>query len=174
MSDEKLDLLRKIKALADEGATPGERAAASAKLRLLMGKFGVTEDQLADDEEEFHIIRIRLKGAAERALAVQVLGVVINKTKISFRYKRGLLGYWSTKLQAMEYEFLLPYYIKAYRKQQEDFARMFIQANHLFPDTEDDGERPTLTPEEIAKLMKILQGAQALDKVPTPHKQLKA
>lgn len=177
MPEDILDTLKKIKRLVDGGATEGERAAAQSRLEALMEKHGVTPEQLAEpDADELWIMRIRLKNKAEFALAVQVLGVVTHSSKVRIhKIRRGLLGYRCTRLQHMEFEELLPYYLKAYRKQQEEFMNMFIQANRLFPEVE-EGEEETapLTPEQLEKLMRMLAGAKAISKTPTPHKKLTA
>lgn len=176
MKDETLDLLKKIKKLVSEGATPGEREAAQSRLETLMVKYGVSLEQLVDDDpEELHLMHIRLRNAAEFRLAVQVLGVATGKVKVNIRKaRRGILIYTCTNFQHIEFSELLPHYLKAFREQQDDFIRMFIQANKLFPpeDPNDKEERPALTPEQVAQLMRQMRGAEALKKVPTPYKKL--
>ena len=169
------ELLRQVKALADSGATEGERAAASNKLKVLMEKYNVSVAELTSEEITEHILQFRFKNIAERLIACQVYYWIINDKEKSefwvFKNKRGF-GYQATKLQDMRLQEEIPYYIRAFRKQQRDFASAFIQSNDLFPDADRLSDLSGLTQEQIEHMMRVAAMAQGIKPTPKPHMKL--
>lgn len=175
------ELLKKIKALADSGSTPGERAAAARKLAQLLEQSGIDVSELLEEEPQFYhlVIKGRMTDI-EFKLAVQVYGHIIDQSsKLRIHYydkkRRKDLGYFATPLQHLRMQILFPHYLQAFRDQLEQFMTAFIHANHIFPETpgkKDD--REDLTDEELENIARMLRMAQGIKPTPPPAPQLKA
>lgn len=169
-----ISTLRKIKILAEEGTTEGERQSAKRKLEVLLQKHGISLDQLAEQEETAEHVFV-CKDALERKLLLQVIGMVKKTDKVRtsylYRSKKKVLVR-ATPLHMIEIKQLFDVYRKAFAKGLEDFLEAFINANDIFPHCESNNESRELTKEEIQKLKKIAMMAMGIQKTLLPLKEL--
>lgn len=89
MNQKKIDLLKKLKNLAEQGVG-GEKETAQKKLKQLMQKYNVEEEELSDDTEEKY--EFTFHGEFERRLLLQVgykiLGKKIKKKMYEYKKRR--------------------------------------------------------------------------------------
>lgn len=175
MEDGIVTTLRKIKVLAEEGTTEGERQAAKRKLEQLLEKHSITLDQLAEQEETAKHIFVCVD-ALERKLLLQVIGMVKDTHKVTtsriYRSKKKVLVK-ATPLQMVEIKILFEAYRKAFAKSLDNFLTAFINANNIFPKSQSgDGEDRNLTDEELKRLKMIAMMAAGIQKTPLPRKEL--
>ena len=88
MDQKKIDLLKKLKTLAEQGIG-GEKETAQKKLEQLMQKYNVEEQELSDDVVERY--EFRYHGEFEKRMLLQVGYKVLGK-KIKekmYEYRRG-------------------------------------------------------------------------------------
>lgn len=170
---DKQELLKKLKALAEQGVG-GEKLNAQNKLNELMKKYNVTETELSDDlllDCEF-----KYSGERERKLLIQVVYKVTNDSNAVYsfiytatkRHCRTKLGCKATAAQKIEIDFLFDFYKKLYAKEEKVFFRAFIQKHQIFGELKED-ETPTPTTEEeqmrIYALMNGLSEEQPLKQI---------
>ena len=88
MNQKKIDFLKKLKNLAEQGVG-GEKETAQKKLKQLMQKYNVEEEELSDDTEEKY--EFTFHGEFERRLLLQVGYKILGKKikKKMYEYKKG-------------------------------------------------------------------------------------
>lgn len=159
----KIELLKKIKALAD-GGVGGEKTNAEKKLREMMNKLGLTEEDL---EEEKIVTRIFETGnlKVNKNLFGQIAASVIEDVKIygsTVSKKIRLID--CTVAQQVEIEAKFAFYKTRYKHDLETFYLAFIQRNRLWPKYSKDQEQKEMTPKEEAKWVKAQMMSEGLDK----------
>lgn len=172
-TDSILSLLRKIAALASDPRAPGsERRAAADKLRLLMERHGLTEADLLDAHETWHVMTPAISHQWELKLAVQLIGMVQNRPKISVRKRGRLVEVLSTQAQFADildaWQHYLPLFRTNWKRQVADErrrlqkrirelpatgARAFYDAFHLYRQPDEDEEQREPTPEELEEAL---------------------
>jgi hypothetical protein len=161
------DTLRRIYELSERGVG-GEKESAQRKLAALLKKYDLTLSELLSSHEE--PVVFRWKTAWEEKLLVQVIGMV--KNSHSFRSwrrgKRRELIVELTASEAIDVRRFYAHYRIAFERQLADFFHAFCQRNHLFPEASAAKERD-LTPEEIARLRRIVDMAGTLIPSPAPR-----
>lgn len=160
----KMELLRKIKDLAERGVG-GEKINAQRMLRELMEKCGLREGDLEEcelDRREFYFASKR-----EMAILGQVIYKVLDRT--SGIYQRGkILGCFCTAAQEIEIEFLFDFYKRLYRREEEVFYNAFVQKHKIFGRLQ-EGEAPQeVSEEEYAKMCGMMRAMYN----ETPHRQI--
>lgn len=166
----KADLLRKIRALAENGER-GESENATSILKALMEKHGISElDLMSDDKDqrEFRFVQSRL---FDEKLICQIAYQVTGCKDVYVRHRggkavKGLIIVECTYEQLVEIEAKYDFYSARLREDMEIFYSAFIQKNRIFHDGS-SSDRP-LTDEDL----KILALADRLDQH-SFHKQLK-
>lgn len=132
----KVELLRKIKALAEHGVDD-EAENAAVMLDRLMKKYGVTEADLDDEKvEEFSF---RWKYPYEERLLAQIVFMVIGEfSKLYYRNKReNKTRYvYCTKTQKIEIAAAFECYRVHLKNGLDNFYEAFIQRENLFPEVE--------------------------------------
>lgn len=140
---EKVELIRKIKALAS-GGVGGERENAQILLEKLMKKFDISEEQICDEkilEFKFKLPKI-YNGLA---LAVQVMASIVGNFKNKGIFRQGRKCYaLCTSGEFLEFQAKLNFYAYYYKIELKRFYRAFVQANKIFP--KDSGAS---TPKEL-------------------------
>jgi len=177
VDNKKLEILAKVKALAEQGFD-GEKDSAAEILDRLMKKYGITAEELdaestADFQFEFH-------SKAEERLLLQIIYMVTN-SPVTFEYKnnrtnrkcRTLMGANCTSAQRIEIEFLFDFYSELFKREQKALLSAFIQKHRLFGDGSywSDDEEPSGSEMTKEERMKMLQLMGALDEE-TPTRRL--
>lgn len=159
-------LLEKLRALAKSGVG-GEKLNAEHKLKELMEKYGVTEEEL--EEETIDSCYFHYRGAREKSLLAQIMFKVTNSTDI-YRCSAGktYLSCKTTAAKKIEIEFLFDFYKRLWRKEEEFFFSCFVQKHRLFGEKTDDTDEKDIDDEELWRMSMIIQGM----KDETPVKQI--
>lgn len=128
----KIELLQKIKALAEQGVG-GEKETAQIILQELMKKYGVTDEDLEQDETELTWFRFR--DNIEEKLLAQIIYMVTNKIPYGCKRERRVkkLGIECTVVEKMEIELNYEFYKKAMVEELKIFFSAFINKNGLYP-----------------------------------------
>ncbi len=161
----KEELVKKIKALADSGVG-GEKENAQKILTKLMKQYGISEEELCEENvKEFEIKIPKVFKAHE--LAVQTFYSVVgcrNDKKFFSGYKERRNRFvFCTNAEFVEFEAKYKFYLYYLKKESERFYGAFIQANKIFPPKgleRENLEKETLTNEDI----EILKMASGLEK----------
>ena len=162
---EKIELLQKIQALAERGVG-GESVSAEKKLKQLMQKYGVSDDELADEKTILQDYRYYSK--EEKQLIAQIACKVVNVRGGIFysrldretNRKMTVLAVEATKAQHIEIEFLFDFYKKEWEKERELFFRAFISKNELHSNLPPDDKTERLTEEQRHKLNMMMFGIE--------------
>lgn len=135
---DKIDLLKKIKALAERGVG-GEKIAAEKLLSKLLDKYKLSETDLGS--EEVKEIELTFKGKEEEALLLQVCYMVFGTVKETkgkvFRYTYGK-GSRNTKLitctpsEAAKIVLYYDFYRDLWKRERGKLFEAFIQKNEIF------------------------------------------
>lgn len=159
--DEIKSRLMKMKALANAGVG-GERANAEKLLAELAAKYGISLDNLDDEEIEEH--EIKFTQAWQRKLLGQLAAimrqekrkrgeVLRNKECELWRFTFGgkhckweKFTVYATKCDWLELTAKFEVLKADYKRQQKSFYLAFLMANDLLTDPDDDAPEPT--PEE--------------------------
>lgn len=132
---DKLELLQKIKALAEKGQG-GEKINAQKILAQLMEKYNISETELSDEVlKEFDI---QTYNKWEQRLLYQVAYSVygnIDESKVILRYtyKKGKFCIRCTSSEFLEIEAKFNFYRYHFKKQQEIFYNAFLCSNDIYP-----------------------------------------
>lgn len=160
----KAELLKKLKALVDRGID-GEKVNAEKKLKELMRKYDISENELIEDK--ITTVAFKYHGKEQRRLLVQIIYKVTNCTDFytyhfsnSGRKSKTSLGADVTAAQKIEIEFLFDFYVKQYEKERSDFLEAFIQKHELFGKLEPDVEPAELTLEQLVKLKGLMNSME--------------
>jgi len=130
----KLDLLRKIRALREQG-DPGERENADAILRNLLTFYGLTEEQfVALAEEDICEIKLGYGTKHEERLIYQILVHVTTYDKVKV-YTLG--SQWVKIIEGPKQEMIVvaamySFYKEAYKRKLDLFFEAFIQTNNIY------------------------------------------
>lgn len=161
MDKDKNKLLRKIKALAEQGVG-GEKSGAERILSKLLKKYNLSEADLIAEEDTISEIEITFKGKEEETLLLQVcykvFGSTANVSGKVFRYTRGK-GSRNTKIinctpsEAAQIILYFDFYKDLWKKEKAKLLEAFIQKNKIFGnDKPSNSER--LSDEEIEEILK--------------------
>jgi CRP-like cAMP-binding protein len=151
-NDERMEKLKKLKALADRGIG-GEKDNAAKLLAKMCEKYGISlEDVSGEDAMEMHWF-VHKQGDLYKRLMNQVMYRVFDDNRPI--YKRGqerILGAYCTAAEAVEVEMDYDFYLKALKEDMKRLYSMFIQKNKIFPPTfkSDAPDTTEITDEDIA------------------------
>lgn len=157
---DKAVLLKKIRALAERGVG-GEADNAEEILRRLMEKYGVSEDELDEEERRRHDFEYHGKEQEKllRQVVFKVTGgyaynLVYNATGRKVKTK---LGADCTAAEKVEIEFLFDFYSRLWERERKAFLEAFIQKHRIFA-IRDDIEPREVSREEILKMQALMMG----------------
>ncbi len=161
IDEKKLDLLRKIKALAERGER-GEREAARVQLDRLMEKYNVKEADLSDDVTGMHWFKF--SDDFERKLLFQI-GYKIAPDRPAYKHKGGRgarteIGFECTQAEALQIRIEFEFYSRILRDDLDLLYIAFIQKHQIYCDRPPKAEEraPRLTKEQIARMARIMSG----------------
>lgn len=160
-----IDLLKKVKALAEQGVG-GEKYNAEKALKSLMKKYSITEEMLDDNETSDYLFL--LKTEYEEELFVQIVWCIDLNIKIygkfKARYARLFGGNYlinTTRLVWIEVKTKLEFYTKVYLSDLKIFKLAFLHKNNLLTDAKNGNRK--ITEEERLMQFKAVQMAKGLD-----------
>ena len=157
---DKAALLKKIRALAERGVG-GEADNAEEILRRLMEKYGVSEDELDEEERRRHDFEYH--GKEQEKLLRQVVykvtgGYAYNLVyRASGRKVKTRLGADCTAAEKVEIEFLFDFYTRLWERERDAFLSAFIQKHRIFT-IRDDIEPQEVSREELLKMKALMLG----------------
>lgn len=157
---DKAALLKKIRALAERGVG-GEADNAEEILRRLMEKYGVSEDELDEEERRRHDFEYH--GKEQETLLRQVVykvtgGYAYNLVyRASGRKVKTRLGADCTAAEKVEIEFLFDFYTRLWERERDAFLSAFIQKHRIFT-IRDDIEPQEVSREELLKMQALMLG----------------
>lgn len=157
---DKAALLKKIRALAERGVG-GEADNAEEILRRLMEKYGVSEDELDEEERRRHDFEYH--GKEQEKLLLQVVykvtgGYAYNLVyTASGRKVKTRLGADCTAAEKVEIEFLFDFYTRLWERERDAFLSAFIQKHRIFT-IRDDIEPQEVSREELLKMQALMWG----------------
>lgn len=160
------DRLRKLLALA-EGGVGGEKVNAQRMLESMLEKHDMSVEDISDDLIETYWFKY--KGKLEKRLLYQIINSVSKNADLwKHRKRRETTGADVTKTQMLEIELKFECYKKALNDDIDSLFTAFIHTNKIYPlsdEVDDEDESELQTPEEKARLFKIAQMMQGMDKV---------
>lgn len=158
------DRLRKIYELSVRGID-GERENAQALLIGLLGKHGLTLDDILDTDKRHHY-DFRYKNEFERSLLNQIVARVLgtNEFGVWRRGKQRLNIYDLTASECAEVQLMYDEYRRALADELELTYRGFIQQQRLFAPRVADEDRE-LSREEIKEARRVLSRAADVERV---------
>lgn len=157
---DKAALLKKIRALAERGVG-GEADNAEEILRRLMEKYGVSEDELDEEERRRHDFEYH--GKEQEKLLRQVVykvtgGYAYNLVyRASGRKVKTRLGADCTAAEKVEIESLFDFYTRLWERERDAFLSAFIQKHRIFT-IRDDIEPQEVSREELLKMQALMLG----------------
>lgn len=156
--DKKIELMKKLKALAEQGVG-GEKETAQKKLEQLMKKYNVKEQELSDDAIEEHIFRFH--GEFEKRLLIQVAYKVLGKEFVKRMYtyrwgkgKRTTRMIECTKAEALQIRIAHEFYCDLWKEEQDFFFECFIQKHRIFTADKEEriGEKNEMSKQDILRM----------------------
>ena len=174
--EEKIELLNKLKALAERGVG-GEKIEAAKLLNKLLKKYNISEADLRS--EEVKEIELTFKNKEEETLLLQVCYKVFIteeacRDKI-YRYRYGK-GSRNTKLiqctpsEAAQIILFYDFYRDLWEKEKAKLFDAFIQKNRIFGKSTKDGGS-NMSDKEIAELLKRMS---AFDEATPPSLRIES
>lgn len=157
---DKAALLKKIRALAERGVG-GEADNAEEILRRLMEKYGVSEDELDEEERRRHDFEYH--GKEQEKLLRQVVYKVTGDYAYNLVYRasgrrvKTQLGADCTAAEKVEIEFLFDFYSRLWERERKAFLEAFIQKHRIFA-IRDDIEPQEVSREELLKMQALMMG----------------
>lgn len=157
-TEKNMELLRKLKALAEQGVG-GERENAQRLLSRLMKKYGVEDADLSDDIPEEH--GFTYHNPQERALLHQLFDKIVTGREI-YRYVHGegsktKLFVACTKAEAIQIEVEYEFYRELWREEADWLFRAFIQKHRIF-DTKPGHSTSEISDEDLLRLTMMMAG----------------
>lgn len=160
---EQIERLKKIYALAMRGVG-GEKEAAAAILARLTKKYGISLDDL--DEEQVKGFDLEFHGEIERKLLLQIVYKVTGDASnyhsltwvASGRLCRTKARVYCTEAQKVEIEFLHDFYKKLWKREVKALYGAFIQKHRLFGEPKEGEQASEISDEEYAKMCRMIRG----------------
>lgn len=166
--ENKEELLKKIKALAERGVG-GEKESAQVLLDRLMKKYGVTESDL--EAERVETAWFRYRDEMERRILNQVIYMVTGKTSFGCigrhtNRPRKERGVDCTAAERLEIEANYEFFKEAIKQEFEVFFTAFCSKNRLYPRESKVPAKSAddLTPEEKDRIFKAELMKQGMER----------
>lgn len=163
MSDNLLNLIRKLKELADRGEG-GEKDNAANKLQSLLDKHGISLEDINEDvlkEREFTLKQHQIKFFVQVAYSCFGKETTIYKYQNEKKRKEVKRFLKLTDAQFIELTAKFDFYWDKYEKDLEIFYSAFIQKNELYVKGSSSND---LTQNEIEEINKVRAMMYGLDK----------
>jgi hypothetical protein len=172
MDQKNLELLKKLKALAERGEG-GEKETAMKKLDQLMKKYNVTDIDIDDEVDAY--FEFRYHDEFQRKLLLQIMYKVIGGSFIEKTYKyrsgkgsRTTLGIRCTKAQSVQISVEYDYYLSLWKEEQIFLFNCFINKHQLFQKDEDKtihNSQPKISEEDIKRMAYMMATMKESDMV---------
>lgn len=161
--DKKLELLKKLKELADRGVG-GERETARQKLNELMDKYGLNEADLSD--ETLSDAEFRYKDPFEEKILRQTFYKINHERGIYVYTKsRAKVLFWRcTKAEAIQAGIEYEFFRDLWREEIQLFMQAFIQKHRIFRNDPDAPSDDSMDDELYMRMVAMMRGMQ--DKQP--------
>lgn len=166
IDEKKLELLKKLQALAERGVG-GEKEGAQRKLAQLMEKYQIEEIDLSEDKLEDHDFKYH--NDFELKLLRQLFYKIVpdfRKYAYTYRYGKGsksTYGISCTKAQALQIQIEYEFYCALWKEEVEFFMQAFIQKHRIFAiknDDESGNDGDSMSKEEWMRMMSMMAGMQ--------------
>lgn len=131
MEQKNIELLKKLKALAERGA-PGEMDNAQRMLDRLIKKYGINERDL--DDEIIETYYFKYKTREERQLIMQVLAhtnIIDKRLVYEYRNQRGKIWVDCTKAESVQIGIEYDFFRAAWKEELDFFLSAFIQKHRI-------------------------------------------
>lgn len=163
--DKKEELLKKLSSLKElsERGSPGEKENAEKLLKKLIKKYGISEEELQN--EEIKDVVITLKNEAEKRICIQILYAYFDCIPLYKCSSRCRTQYYveMTVAQEIEFKYMLSVYLNAFYEEQDIFIDAFIQKNKIFPANVKTRYIEDMTPEERGKCLRASFMAEGIE-----------
>ena len=162
MKKDKQELMRKVKALAEQGYG-GEAENAKRLLQKLIDQYGPLDIE-TETKRERH--EFRYHDEMERRLLTQILYAVTNGSDIytlAMKRKIKMLGVYCTEREALEIDAQFAFYNAHMKKEMEIFLHAFIQMNNIFPKDCKHLHLHELDKDEIKKLKRMMSMMEGME-----------
>ena len=164
--DDKSELLRKLKNLADAGVA-GEQKNAQKILERLLKKYDLELSDLEDAELKEH--RFQFTGKQEREILKQICFKVTDGDRRVYSYKSGKgsrteICCKCSDAEAIRIRFEFDFYKELWNEELHLFLTAFIAKHQLF-DSKPSGAPSKLSPEERMRIQALMQGLQTKNPV---------
>lgn len=168
ISDKKIALLKKLKALADRGVG-GEKENAQSMLDKMLKENNLTLEDLEGETVDIHLIKYT--DEFQKKFLHQIISSVMGKisTWTHPHYKKQVI-FESTVAEYIEIKAKYRFYFRDLIEQRQLFYKAYIQRNELYIKDSKPEDRE-LTQKEMEELLKMSQMMLGIDKK-TFHKQL--
>lgn len=161
--DKKIEILKKLKALADRGIG-GEKENAELLLKKYMKKYNISSKEINEDEKKK--IYLNFKNEIELKLSSQILYAFFNDSPIYKQKEKGKRAKYYTILttsQEIEFRYIYSVYLESFKKQELIFYRAFINKNNIFP-KEANTDINKVSQEEREEIIKASMMSQGIEK----------
>lgn len=163
MSDRILELVKKLKALAERGIG-GEKVNAEEQLKKLIEKYNINLSDLDEPILQYRIFKFDEKDEFHKKFVRQIILSVIGLKE--FYYSGLIHNNWAVEIddiQFIEISEKLDFYWPIFKSDLEIFYTAFVQKNELTVDVDED-KIPKFTDEELEKLHKAFRLMQNMQK----------
>lgn len=166
------DTLLKLKALADQGATTGEREAAFGRLTTLLRKYRIKIDDLLDERPVQ--TKLKWKRTEEKILGI-ILAQIVRGERPDFPVriiprKKTMILYMTSSM-AKEWRALFSHYRSSLRRDMKLFLAAFLHRNDIHPPQRDNTSPRQLSYEETEALLRMMSYMKK-DPYQRPQQQL--
>lgn len=163
MSERILELVKKLKALAERGVG-GEKVNAEEQLKKLIEKYKIDLTRINEPILQYRIFRFDEKDEFHKKFVRQIILSVIGFKE--FYYSGLIHNNWAVEIddiQFIEISEKLDFYWPIFKSDLEIFYTAFIQKNELTVDVDED-DVPEFTDQELEKLYKAFRLMQNMQK----------
>lgn len=161
IDEKKIELLKKLQALAERGER-GERTAARRQLERLMEKYGVQEADISDEALTTHWYRY--SNPLEKRLLMQVFYKVAPKRNTYKRVcgegTRTKAGIKCTAAEALQIDVEYDFYKTLWAKEVDFFLRAFIQKHQIFDMSPGHETDDTVDRETVMRMSMLIDGME--------------
>lgn len=160
IDDKKMELLKKLKALAESGVG-GEQQNAQRKLTELMKKYGVEDADLSDEKLDF--AEFRYVDKFDRQILRQCFAKINSDRRVyKIRGSKQKREYWKcTKAEEIQARIEFDFYRELWKEEIGIFIQAFIQKHELYAPFEDTGEHAgKVDKETLRRIIAMMHGLQ--------------
>lgn len=166
IDQKKMDLIKKLRALAERGVG-GEKEGAQKTLERLMKKYNIQEADLSEDVEEDHDFRYR--NEYEKLLLRQLFYKIVPEYKEKvYKYRSGrgsktTIGVTCTKAQALQIQIEYDFYRALWKEEVDFFMDAFIQKHRIFREPTEGGETDEgkMSKQDLFRMVAMMEGMQS-------------